>query len=869
MSSAKVEKNTRLTPMMQQYQEIKSKHRDGFLFFRMGDFYEMFTNDAEKASNILDIALTSRNGIPMCGVPYHAYESYAYKLLKTGHKVIICEQTEDPAQAKGIVKREVVQVLTPGTIVDDKLLDSKQNNYLVCFLKDNKHIGFSYIDLSTGEFMVYSFPYFELRQKLSCQLDRLVPGEVILPESLLNEDPAIHQLLSAYESVLINRYPDWYFEHKNNRERLLEFYKLKTLKGFGIEIDNPGIIAAGVILRYVQGNCQKLLTHIKPLKIYEESEFLIMDSITQRNLELTRNLHDYGKKNTLYDTLDSTQTAMGGRLLKKWLLNPLKNKQHIEKRLEIVNLFYHEQILLLDIRKLLSGVMDLERLVAKIILERALPHDVISIKQSLKTIISLKNSLKDQKFLQSITDNLDPLQDIISLIENSIQDEPGNSVGEGNVIRSGFNLEFDEIKKISTKGRETILELEKSEKQKTGISSLKIKYNRIIGYFFEVTKPNLNLVPDHYIRRQSLMNADRFTTKDLSEYESKVLNAKEKLNNLEQILFKEILTEISGHSQALQKNAELVAVLDVLCAFAYTATCFGYTKPELQTNGQIKIEEGRHPVVEAMLGNEPFIANDLLLDNENNRLLLITGPNMAGKSTYLRQAALIVLMAQMGSFVPAREAAITLVDRIFTRIGASDNIARGESTFLVEMNETANILHNATDRSLIIMDEVGRGTSTMDGLSLAWAIAIYLVSPHYLGAKTLFATHFHELTHLEKNPGIRNYCLKIKEENEDILFLRKIEKGASSKSYGVHVAKLAGVPPIVIQLANSILKTLEKEESVKEKELPLQLDLFQKNVSPVQQSQIEQEILDLNLNNMTPMKALEYLYKTQKKLIKK
>jgi DNA mismatch repair protein MutS len=848
-----------ITPMMVQYRRIKSQNRDAVLFYRLGDFYEMFESDAQEVSQILNITLTSRHGIPMCGIPYHASGNYIPRLLKAGKKIAICEQTSKPQKGKGIVDRDVVEVITPGTIIDENYLKGTHNNYLVSIGRTGNFISFVYIDLSTADFGATAIEYNERESKLKKELFSLNPSEIIIQESLLEEDQIINRLIAEKTGSLINRYPDWKYDLEGSFQRLSLQLGVSNLKAFGLNDRSPEIFAAAVLLEYLDTTSKSILPHIQKINIYSESEYLGMDEATQKNLEILRNLHDNTESFTLISILDKTKTTMGSRKLKKWLIRPLTNIKEIINRHSAVEFFYHKQILLNELRNKLKTVLDIERLSSKIAMDKANAKDLNALGKSLESILYITEMLvdlqniSDQWYIKS--DKIKLINLVIDIIRESISDDPSLLLTEGKMIRNGYNKELDTLIRMKDNSHQYLKEYLESEKSISGISNLKIKYNRIIGYFLEVSKSNIHLVPEYFIRRQSLVNNERYSTEKLSELESDLNGAAEKIVTLEKDLFLEIRDKIKKQINTYFLVSSYISDIDCLQSFAQTATEYGYVKPEMNTNQILKITEGRHPVVEFNIGPGVFVPNSSFLENNNKSFALITGPNMAGKSTYLRQVALIVLMAQAGSFIPANSAEIGITDRIFCRVGATDNLARGESTFLVEMNETAYILRNATEQSLVIMDEVGRGTSTNDGLAIAWAISEYLLS---LKIKTLFATHYHELTKIE-DKNLINLHLEVIEKTGDIIFLKKVVKGAAGNSYGLHVAKIAGIPGSVLSRASIILSginALKNNES----------DISVEQINNVQQSLfsykdiLENSIKSADLNNMTPMNALQFLF---------
>ncbi len=795
------------TPMMRQYKRIKQKHRDAILFFRLGDFYEMFERDAKEASALLGLTLTSRNSVPMCGIPYHAAHPYVARLLKAGKKIAICEQITLPEGGKGIADRDVVEIITPGTVVDEDYLDEKSNNYLVAIARTRNEISFSFLDLSTGEFAVTAFDWAQRADRLSKELGRLRPREIIVQESLVDEDAAVARIIKERSDTLVNRYPDWSFDAKASAETLKRQFGTSNLRGFGIDDDSPAILSAGLVLEYVADTSKSLLPHIRSIRSYSDGDFLGLDDSTQRNLEIVSNLHDGTKHYTLIEALDFTQTAMGARKLKSWLLRPLKEVEAIRRRHDQVELFYRSQVLLSGLRELLASVLDLERLSARVALDRAHAKDLVAVRGSLERFFAIDERMAgvESTVPRISEEKRKHIGELATLLERAIDDDPSILLTEGRLIKAGYHAELDDIRATRDNSKEILEAYLAEEREKTGITSLKIRYNRIIGYFFEVTKANLSSVPGHFIRRQSLVGSERFTTDRLIELETSLNNATDRIVELERELFLEVRRRVKEQLDELLEVADHLGTLDCIQSFAWAATVHGYTRPEINASARVHIEGGRHPVVESTIPAGEFVPNDCELDADSLSFALITGPNMAGKSTYLRQVALIVLMAQAGSFVPAAEAEIGIVDRIFCRVGAQDNLARGESTFLVEMNETSNILRSATKESLIIMDEVGRGTGTNDGLSIAWAVSEHLLET--VSAKTLFATHYHELTDIE-HAKLKNLSMEVLEKQDEIVFLKRVKEGPSENSYGIHVARLAGLPEQVVRRAREILAAL-------------------------------------------------------------
>jgi DNA mismatch repair protein MutS len=835
----------------------------------MGDFYEMFFEDAKAASEILDIALTSRNStrkedrVPMCGVPYHAARSYIAKLLRAGKTVAICEQVEDPKLAKGIVKREVVRVITSGTLLEPELLDEDQNNYLAATAMSEKGIGIAFADVSTGEFMATQREGADTRRLVIEELLRIGPSEFLFPISAM--DSSLKAALDKNcAEIALTPLEDWIFSVEQADSLITSHYGIRSLSGLGLDNMPLAASAVGAIIHYLKETYRASLQHLKRPAPFVRSEYMTLDANTQRNLELLCTLRDKSKRGSLLGVLDSTVTSMGGRKLRTWITQPSMNVERIAARQNAVAELVQSNRLRMKIRNALKEVHDIERLLGRISGPGGNARDVVALKDSLAMIPLLKESLRESStpLLEAINQSLDPLTDVTDWIARALVDAPPAITTEGNIIRDGYSPELDSLRKLVRDGKDWIARLQKKEIRRTGINSLKIGYNKVFGYYIEVTKPNLSLVPPEYIRKQTLVNAERFVTPELKERENAILGAEEKMAGLENELFQALKGQVSAQAERIQTDAELVAEADVLQSLAQTAAANDYCAPELTTSFELKIEEGRHPVLEALNLGQPFVPNDTQVD-EDSTLLVITGPNMAGKSTYLRQVALIVLMAQMGSFVPAKRARVGVVDRIFTRVGASDNLVGGESTFMVEMNETANILHNATHRSLIVLDEIGRGTSTFDGMSIAWAVAEYL--HNNTGAKTVFATHYHELTDLSKElKRVKNLNVAVREWNNQVVFLYKLVEGSSDHSYGIHVAKLAGLPSDVIVRAREVLSDLESvnprrklERSTESK----QLQLF----APAPISPVEEELRKLDVDRLTPVEALLKLAELRRK----
>ena len=863
------------TPLMEQYLSIKAKHKNAILFFRMGDFYEMFYDDAKIASQVLGITLTSRAhgkaaNVPLAGFPYHALDNYLTKMIKGGYRVAICEQVEDPKKAKTIVKRDVVEIVTPGTTFSDELLVSNRNNYLAALAFNKESCGLAGADVTTGEFFVSEFP----KEKLREQVLSLHPSEIIIAETQLSY---VTKNLNVDHDIFFTSREDWIFNRDYGYEVLTEHFKTTSLKGFGCEDLGAGIAAAGAVLNYLRENQKNDLGHITQLRRRYNSDYMTVDPTTQRNLELVQSLSQRDSRGTLISVLDQTKTAMGGRRLVNWLLNPLNQEQPINLRLDAVDEFLQNDRTRNDLRELLGKIGDLERLVSKITTGRANARDLIALKSALKLIpdFHLKLETTESAYAKKIRENLHELTDVVDEIEKAIVDEPPLATTEGGIIRRGYHSELDNLREIAYSGKDWIARLQNSERERTGIPSLKVSFNKVFGYYIEVTKPHLAKVPDDYIRKQTLVNAERFITPQLKEYEEQVLGAEEKIVSLEYELFDKVRQMVARNVKEVQQNATMLGELDCLLNFSQIAKDNNYSKPIIATDSEIVIKDGRHPVVEKLLpAGESFVPNDVYLNNSTDQISIITGPNMAGKSTYLRQVGLIVLLAQIGSFVPAGSAKIGMVDKIFTRVGASDNLAGGESTFLMEMNETANILNNATPKSLILLDEIGRGTSTFDGLSIAWSVTEYLHNNSSVAAKTLFATHYHELTELELIlPRVKNYNVAVKEWGDKVIFIRKIVPGGCDHSYGIQVAQLAGLPPNVIERAKEVLSNLENDELTpndlprlarhfnekKKGEREKQLDIFTQ-----QEQRLAQEIGKLEIDSLTPIEALNKLNELKK-----
>lgn len=859
-----------LTPMMQQYFEIKNKHKDKILFFRLGDFYEMFFDDALIASKVLDITLTGRDcgqeeRAPMCGIPYHAADSYIAKLIENNYKVAICEQIEDPALAKGLVKRDVIKIITPGTVTSSIMLDENINNYLMSIVILENFIGISYVDLSTGE---YFCTITEKNQYnlITAEINRINPSEVIINEI----DKEFEQISDNITQLDKN-----YYVTSECITRLKKQFDVASVEGLGLE--NEALIkACGSLLIYLDEVEKGTLKNINKIRFYNITNYMIMDQSTRRNLELCETIRGRNKKGALLSVIDKTSTSMGARKLRQWVEKPLLKPEEISMRLNSVEELFDNFLFREELKEYLKTIQDIERLGSRITLGSANARDLISFKNSITNLPYIKALLVNFKSqeLKRINEKFDELKDLHDLIDAAIVEDPPFSLKEGNIIKKGYHDEIDRYKEISKSGKQWIIDLEQKEKESTGIKSLKIGYNKVFGYYIEVTKTNIDNVPENYIRKQTLANAERYITPELKELEDSVLHANEKLIELEYEIFVGIRDEISKHIERIQNTSALIAQLDCLCSFAEIAQKNNYIKPEIGDFDSIEIRDGRHPVVECQYIQNGFIPNDTLLNCSDNRMLIITGPNMAGKSTYMRQTALIVLMAQIGSFVPASYAKIGVVDRIFTRVGASDDLASGQSTFMVEMTELANIINSATKKSLVILDEIGRGTSTFDGLSIAWASVEYICDKKRLGCKTMFATHYHELTELESElDGVKNYYIAVEEKGRDIIFLRKIKRGAISGSYGIHVARLAGLPEEVLERAFDILDVLDKSDknrqlnvTIKSKHKKSKLaENIEPNLFNYKQFDIIDEIKNIDIHNITPIQALNLIYELRKK----
>ncbi len=874
-----------LSPMMQHYLKTKEEYPGCILFYRLGDFYEMFFEDAKIVSKELELTLTGRacglqERAPMCGVPFHAADTYLNRLVQKGYKVAICEQVEDPSTAKGIVKREVVRIATPGTNIDMQSLDETKNNYIMCIVYSTDKYGISIADVTTGDFFVTEV---DSERKLLDELNKFLPSEIICNEAFYMSGVNITDMRERL-NIAITSLDAWYFGDDLAKETLLSHFKIHTLEGLGLHDYDSGVVASGALLKYLYETQKNTLSNILAIHPYSIGKYMIIDSSSRRNLELVETLREKQKRGSLLWVLDKTKTAMGARLLRSYVEQPLIEKAEILKRQEFISILNKNEITREEIREYLNPIYDLERLITRITYQTANPRDLIAFRNSLEMLPAIAMLLHDLpcKLVDEIQEEFDDLRDLYELLCASIQEEPPISTRDGDIIKEGYHEEVDKLRAAKTEGKSWLAELEANEKEKTGIKNLRIKYNKVFGYYLEVTNSFKDMVPDYFIRKQTLTNAERFITPELKELEDTILGSEDRLTSLEYELFKAIRDHLADNVARIQKTAKAIAKIDVFASLALVASRNNYCKPKINESGILEIKNGRHPVVEQMIVNDMFIDNDTYLDNHNNRIAIITGPNMAGKSTYMRQTALIVLMAQIGSFVPATSANIGIVDRIFTRVGASDDLASGQSTFMVEMNEVANILRNATSKSLLILDEIGRGTSTFDGLSIAWAVVEHISNTKLIGAKTLFATHYHELTELEgKLNGVNNYCIAVKEKGDDIVFLRKIIKGGADKSYGIQVAKLAGLPDSVIERAKEIVNELVANDitevvrnisvdqsAKKRKNKPLdEVDLTQMSLfDTISDGDIIEELRNVDIGNLTPLEALNKLYELQNKV---
>ena len=875
-----------LSPMMQKYLETKEEYKDCILFYRLGDFYEMFFEDAKIASKELELTLTGKDcGLeeraPMCGIPYHAVDTYLTQLVEKGYKVAIGEQVEDPKQAKGLVKREVVRVVTPGTNTATNAMEEGKNNYLMCISYVDDAYGIAVTDVTTGDFMLTEV---DNSRSLLDEINKFMPSEIVVNSSFYMTGIDVDDLKNRL-GICVFTLDSWYFDEDMCVGTIKDHFKVLDIAGLGIADYKVGTIAAGALLRYLLETQKNDLSNIIAITQYSTNKYMIIDTSTRRNLELTETLREKQKKGSLLGVLDKTKTAMGARTLRNFIVQPLIDRTEILRRQDAIAEINDDLITREELREYLSPIYDLERLIGRITYQSANPRDLIAFKSSLQMLPYIRDLLKDSKSeeLSELYEKFDTLSDLCELIEQSINDDPPIAQKDGGIIKDGFNEDIDNYRKAKTEGKTWLAKLESEEKEKTGIKNLKIKYNKVFGYYFEVTNSFKDMVPDYFIRKQTLVNAERFITDELKKLEDIILGAEDKLANIEYELFRDIRNKIADEVVRIKQTAKIVALIDVYCSLAYVAEHNNYVRPAINEKGIVDIKNGRHPVVEKMMNGSMFVENDTYLDKNKNRVSIITGPNMAGKSTYMRQTALIVLMAQIGSFVPASQANIGISDRIFTRVGASDDLASGQSTFMVEMTEVANILRNATKDSLLILDEIGRGTSTFDGLSIAWAVVEHISNPKLLGAKTLFATHYHELTELEGTlSGVNNYCIAVKEQGDDIIFLRKIVKGGADRSYGIQVAKLAGIPDSVIERSKEIVASLvDADISAKAKEIAEDLkpakkhEKFQTDTvemtqmslfDTVKDDDICQEIKELDVANMTPIDALNTLYKLQNKI---
>ena len=871
-----------LTPMMQHYIDTKNEYKDCIIFYRLGDFYEMFFEDAKVVSRELEIALTAKScGLeekaPMCGVPYHSAEGYLTKLVKKGYKVAICEQVEDPKEAKGMVKREVVRIVTPGTNIDSNSLDETKNNYIMSIVNMDNQFGLSACDVTTGDFFVTEV---DEKRSLIDEINKFSPSELVCNEAFLLCNDEIENIKYNFNTS-VSALNNHYYEEHSSTEVLKEHFKVENIGALGLKDFEVGCVSAGGLLSYLIETQKSSLKQINNIKTYVCGNYMLLDASTRRNLELTETLRDKEKKGSLLWVLDKTRTAMGARTLRQMVEQPLVNPRDINNRLDVIEELCNDVYNREEIREYLGAVYDLERLITRVSYETANPRDLIALKNTIGTIPHIKSLIKDYKSELFVTMNkeIDELRDIYTLIDETIdEDEPPISIKDGGIIKSGYNKDVDRFRVAKTKGKQWIASLQEKEREKTGIKNLKIKNNNVFGYFIDVTNSYLDMVPDYYIRKQTLTNSERFFTTELKDMENTIINSHDKLVSLEHEIYKNVINTINNNIVRIQNSAKILAYIDVFTSLSHISEKNHYVRPNLNSKGVIEIKAGRHPVVEKMMKDSIFVDNDTYLDLKNNRVSIITGPNMAGKSTYMRQVALITLMAQIGCFVPADYANISIVDRIFTRVGASDDLASGQSTFMVEMNEVANILRNATSSSLLILDEIGRGTSTYDGLSIAWAVVEHIANPKLIGAKTLFATHYHELTELEgKINGVNNYCIAVKENGDDIVFIRKIVPGGADKSYGIQVAKLAGVPESVINRAKEIINELienadiAKSITVKTKAPKAtkldDVDMSQMSIfDTIKDEDIIRELREVDVNNLTPVEAMNKLNELSNKV---
>ena len=868
----------KVTPMMEQYFEIKNRYRHCLLFFRLGDFYELFFDDAVIGSRELGLTLTGKDWgqkerAPMCGVPFHSADSYIDKLVQSGYKVAICEQVEDPKLAKGIVKRDVIRIVTPGTVIDNEVLDENKNNYIMSIYGDSKGYALAVCDVTTGEFQTAEFTSANAEEKLFDEAARFMPAEIITNGYFLNT-PCAGRIRKNL-NIDLNDAGDACFAYRNAAKTICRHFDILSVDGLGLGERTFSVCASGGLLDYLYETQKNNLEHIGKITLYSTNDFMLLDVSTRRNLELTETMRENSRRGSLLWVIDKTKTAMGARLLRKWVEQPLINSADINKRLDAVEELKDDFFKREEIKDVLSTMQDFERIMGRIVYKTANARELVNLKNSIENLPQLKKILENSKsgYMREIYSELDTLEDIFALIDKAIVDDPPFSVREGGMIKEGYSSEADSLLQAKRRGSDWISDMEKQEREKTGIKNLRINYNRVFGYYIEVTKSYLDLVPENYMRKQTLANCERYTTKELNDLADLILGSSDRLIDLEYNIFCDVREKVASQVNRIQYTAYITAVCDAIQSLAETAQAQDYVKPVVDDGEVIDIKDGRHPSVEKM-SDGAFIANDVYLDNEDNRLLIITGPNMAGKSTYMRQNAIITILAQIGSFVPASSAHIGVCDRIFTRVGASDDLASGQSTFMVEMTEVANILNNATSKSLIILDEIGRGTSTFDGLSIAWAVMEYIADKKQIGAKTLFATHYHELTELEgKLPGVKNYCITVKEEGEDIIFLRKIKRGGADHSYGIQVARLAGLPNKVIKRSTAILKKLNAADIAKKtrkladeakeaaEEEAVQIDMFN-----IKENQIIDDINKIDVMSLTPIQALQTLFDLQNKI---
>ena len=868
----------KVTPMMEQYFEIKNRYRHCLLFFRLGDFYELFFDDAVIGSRELGLTLTGKDWgqkerAPMCGVPFHSADSYIDKLVQSGYKVAICEQVEDPKLAKGIVKRDVIRIVTPGTVIDNEVLDENKNNYIMSIYGDSKGYALAVCDVTTGEFQTAEFTSANAEEKLFDEAARFMPAEIITNGYFLNT-PCAGRIRKNL-NIDLNDAGDACFAYRNAAKTICRHFDILSVDGLGLGERTFSVCASGGLLDYLYETQKNNLEHIGKITLYSTNDFMLLDVSTRRNLELTETMRENSRRGSLLWVIDKTKTAMGARLLRKWVEQPLINSADINKRLDAVEELKDDFFKREEIKDVLSTMHDFERIMGRIVYKTANARELVNLKNSIENLPQLKKILENSKsgYMEEIYSELDTLEDIFALIDKAIVDDPPFSVREGGMIKEGYSSEADSLLQAKRRGSDWISDMEKQEREKTGIKNLRINYNRVFGYYIEVTKSYLDLVPENYMRKQTLANCERYTTKELNDLADLILGSSDRLIDLEYNIFCDVREKVASQVNRIQYTAYITAVCDAIQSLAETAQAQDYVKPVVDDGEVIDIKDGRHPSVEKM-SDGAFIANDVYLDNEDNRLLIITGPNMAGKSTYMRQNAIITILAQIGSFVPASSAHIGVCDRIFTRVGASDDLASGQSTYMMEMTEVANILNNATSKSLLILDEIGRGTSTFDGLSIAWAVMEYIADKKQIGAKTLFATHYHELTELEgKLPGVKNYCITVKEEGEDIIFLRKIKRGGADHSYGIQVARLAGLPNKVIKRSTAILKKLNAADIAKKtrkladeakeaaEEEAVQIDMFN-----IKENQIIDDINKIDVMSLTPIQALQTLFDLQNKI---